>query len=151
MVGSGQFMNENSIFISTNNGSNWESILVVNDPFVWKCIIDTGRFIFISSIQNGLFRSSDFGLTWIHIDPIINGCGLGYGAISSLPYGTLFAGCRDSSYRSTDRGSSWSPFFQHQQVSPGLYHMIVKDTYGDLYATYGGFGSANGATAIYRA
>jgi hypothetical protein len=69
--------------------------------------VDT--FVFAAT-QNGIFRSSDDGSTWIRtFDSTENNWfySLAIIASDSSPYTTLFAGCDDGIYSSTDTGRSW--------------------------------------------
>ncbi len=98
-----------SIFLSTNNGESWTS---VNNGFPTnasgvECFTVSDNSIFVGSDIGGIYRSTNYGASWIY-------CGFRDTTIFSLTIaGTyLFAGTKCCGnqviFRSTDNGKSWS-------------------------------------------
>ncbi len=81
------------VYISSDNGANWT--LSLNEPWVTS-ILTIGSNIFVGSIGNGVWRSTNYGNTWIQIND-----GLSSGAYNVLSLGAddqyLFAGTVSSS------------------------------------------------------
>ncbi|MEH0471630.1 RICIN domain-containing protein [Streptomyces sp. B21-097] len=110
--------------------------------------------LLLGTRKNGLWRSTDYGVTWRQVSsfPVKDGAGSGAG-ISFVTYGpagsrTIYAGVADKSvplYRSTDGGSTW-------QAVPGQpsgllpQHGVVSGD-GSLYLTYTDDLGPNGVTA----
>lgn len=111
------------------------------------------RTLLLGSRKNGLWRSTDYGVTWRQVSsfPVKNGASSGAG-ISFVTYGkagskTIYVGVGDSStslYRSTDGGRTW-------QAVPGQptgqlpQHGVVSGD-GSLYLTYTNALGPNGVT-----
>ncbi|MCX2180787.1 RICIN domain-containing protein [Streptomyces sp. SKN60] len=112
------------------------------------------RTLLLGSRKNGLWRSTDFGVTWRQVSsfPVKDGASSGAG-ISFVTYGpagskTVYVGVADKStslYRSTDGGSTW-------QAVPGQptgrlpQHGVLSGD-GSLYLTYTDALGPNGVTA----
>ncbi|WP_330327824.1 RICIN domain-containing protein [Streptomyces pseudovenezuelae] len=110
--------------------------------------------LLLGTRKNGLWRSTDYGVTWSQVSsfPVKDGAGSG-GGISFVTYGpagskTVYVGVADKStslYRSTDGGSTW-------QAVPGRptgqmpQHGVVSGD-GSLYLTYTDALGPNGVTA----
>ena len=59
----------NQVFISDNNGNNWiaaNNDSIINDAFYSVAISDS--FIYAGTFYNGIYRSGDNGISWIHIN-----------------------------------------------------------------------------------
>ncbi|WP_053847136.1 RICIN domain-containing protein [Streptomyces sp. NRRL B-24085] len=111
------------------------------------------RTLLLGTRKNGLWRSSDYGMTWRQVSsfPVKDGAGSG-GGISFVTYGpagskTVYVGVGDKStslYRSTDGGSTW-------QAVPGQptgelpQHGVISGD-GSLYLTYTNNLGPNGVT-----
>ncbi|MEX0172843.1 RICIN domain-containing protein [Streptomyces sp. LMG1-1-1.1] len=110
--------------------------------------------LLLGTRKNGLWRSTDSGVTWRQVPsfPVKDGAGSGAG-ISFVTYGpagsrTIYVGVADRStslYRSTDGGGSW-------QAVPGQptgqlpQHGVLSGD-GSLYVTYTDALGPNGVTA----
>ncbi|MFJ5136826.1 RICIN domain-containing protein [Streptomyces sp. NPDC088707] len=121
-----------------------------------RLVIDPSdnRTLLLGTRRNGLWRSTDSGVTWRQVSsfPVKDGASSGAG-ISFVTYGpagsrTIYAGVADRStslYRSTDGGSTW-------QAVPGQptgqlpQHGVLSGD-GSLYLTYTNALGPNGVTA----
>lgn len=111
------------------------------------------RTLYLGSRKNGLWRSTDFGVTWGQVAgfPVKNGASSGVG-LSFVTFGptgskTIYVGVADKStslYRSTDGGATW-------QAVPGQptgqlpQHGVLSGD-GSLYVTYTNAPGPNGVT-----
>ncbi|MBL1094012.1 MULTISPECIES: RICIN domain-containing protein [Streptomyces] len=121
-----------------------------------RLVIDPAHHgtLLLGTRKNGLWRSTDYGVTWSQVSsfPVKDGASSG-GGISFVTYGpagsrTVYVGVNDKSaslYRSTDGGSTW-------QAVPGQptgqlpQHGVVSGD-GSLYLTYTNTLGPNGVTA----
>jgi len=121
-----------------------------------RLVIDPAHHgtLLLGTRKNGLWRSTDYGVTWHQVSsfPVKDGASSG-GGISFVTYGpadskTIYVGVADRStslYRSTDGGSTW-------QAVPGQptgqlpQHGVVSGD-GSLYLTYTNNLGPNGVTA----
>ncbi|WP_314617321.1 RICIN domain-containing protein [Streptomyces stackebrandtii] len=112
------------------------------------------RTLLLGTRKNGLWRSTDSGVTWRQVSsfPVKDGAssGAGISFVTYSPAGdrTIYVGVADKStslYRSTDGGSTW-------QAVPGQpagqlpQHAVVSGD-GSLYLTYTNALGPNGVTA----
>ncbi|GAA4465407.1 RICIN domain-containing protein [Phytohabitans houttuyneae] len=110
--------------------------------------------LLLGTRKNGLWRSTDYGVTWSQVSsfPVKNGASSGAG-ISFVTYGpagseTIYAGVADTStslYRSTDGGSSWQAV-SGQPTGQMPQHGVLSGD-GSLYLTYTNNVGPNDATA----
>lgn len=110
--------------------------------------------LYLGTRKNGLWRSTDYGVTWNQVSsfPVKDGgsSGVGLSFVTFGPAGskTIYVGVADkttSLYRSTDGGSTW-------QAVPGqptgqLPHHGVLSGDGSLYLTYTDVPGPNGVKA----
>lgn len=99
--------------------------------------------LLLGSRKNGLWRSTDYGVTWRQVSsfPVKNGASSGAG-ISFVTYGnagskTIYVGVGDSStslYRSTDNGRTWQAV-AGQPTGQTPHHGVVSGD-GSLYLSY---------------
>lgn len=110
--------------------------------------------LYLGTRKNGLWRSTDYGVTWSQVAgfPVKDGASSGVG-LSFVTFGpsgsrTIYVGVADkttSLYRSTDGGSTW-------QAVPGQpagqlpQHGVLSGD-GSLYLTYTNAPGPNGVTA----
>ncbi|GAA4541141.1 RICIN domain-containing protein [Streptomyces collinus] len=114
---------------------------------------DNGTLL-LGTRKNGLWRSSDHGVTWRQVSsfPVKDGAGSGAG-ISFVTYGpagskTIYVGVNDRStslYRSTDGGSTWQAV-SGQPTGQLPQHGVLSGD-GSLYLTYTNNLGPNGVTA----
>ncbi|MFF9866335.1 RICIN domain-containing protein [Streptomyces sp. NPDC013953] len=110
--------------------------------------------LLLGTRKNGLWRSTDHGVTWRQVSafPVKDGASSGAG-ISFVTYGpagskTVYAGVADkhtSLYRSTDGGSTWQAV-SGQPTGQMPQHGVLSGD-GSLYLTYADSLGPNGATA----
>ncbi|NEA68491.1 RICIN domain-containing protein [Streptomyces sp. SID12488] len=110
--------------------------------------------LLLGTRKNGLWRSTDSGVTWGQVSsfPIKDGAGSGAG-ISFVTYGpagsnTVYVGVADKSrslYRSTDGGSTWQAV-SGQPTGQMPQHGVLSGD-GSLYLTYTDVVGPNGVTA----
>ncbi|MFI1508858.1 RICIN domain-containing protein [Streptomyces sp. NPDC020597] len=121
-----------------------------------RLVIDPAdnRNLLLGSRKNGLWRSTDYGVTWSQVSsfPVKDGAGSGAG-ISFVTYGkagskTIYVGVGDRStslYRSTDGGSSWQAVSGQPNGQLPQHGVLSGD--GSLYLTYTDNLGPNGVTA----
>ncbi|MEE1837654.1 RICIN domain-containing protein [Streptomyces sp. SP17KL33] len=110
--------------------------------------------LLLGSRKNGLWRSTDHGVTWRQVSsfPVKDGASSGAG-ISFVTYGpvgskTIYVGVGDRStslYRSTDDGSTWQAV-SGQPTGQLPQHGVLSGD-GSLYLTYTDNLGPNGVTA----
>ncbi|MEU6947777.1 RICIN domain-containing protein [Streptomyces sp. NPDC046316] len=110
--------------------------------------------LLLGSRKNGLWRSTDHGVTWSQVSsfPVKDGASSG-GGISFVTYGpagskTVYVGVADRStslYRSTDGGSTWQAV--SGQPAGQMPQRGVLSGDGSLYLTYTDNLGPNGVTA----
>ncbi|MFI8105289.1 RICIN domain-containing protein [Streptomyces sp. NPDC086023] len=121
-----------------------------------RLVIDPSdnRTLLLGTRKNGLWRSTDSGVTWRQVSsfPVKDGASSGAG-ISFVTYGpagsnTVYVGVADkgtSLYRSTDGGSTWQAV-AGQPTGRFPQHGVVSGD-GSLYLTYTDALGPNGVTA----
>lgn len=112
------------------------------------------RTLLLGTRKNGLWRSTDYGVTWSQVPsfPVKDGASSGAG-ISFVTYGpagskTIYVGVADKStslYRSTDGGSTWQAV-SGQPTGQLPQHGVLSGD-GSLYLTYTDNLGPNGVTA----
>ena len=110
--------------------------------------------LLLGTRKNGLWRSTDYGVTWRQVSslPVKDGASSG-GGISFVTYGpagsrTIYVGVGDQStslYRSTDGGSTWQAV-PGQPTGQMPQHGVLSGD-GSLYLTYTNDLGPNGVTA----
>ncbi|WP_407992030.1 RICIN domain-containing protein [Kitasatospora sp. CMC57] len=110
--------------------------------------------LYLGTRKNGLWRSTDYGVTWGQVGsfPVKDGASSGVG-LSFVTFGpagskTIYVGVADkgtSLYRSTDGGSTWQSVAG--QPKGQLPHHGVLSGDGSMYLTYGNNPGPNGVTA----
>jgi hypothetical protein len=110
--------------------------------------------VYLGTRKNGLWRSTDYGVTWSQVGsfPVKDGASSGVG-LSFVTFGpsgsrTVYVGVADKStslYRSTDDGATWQAV--HGQPTGQLPQHGVLSGDGSLYLTYTNAPGPNGVTA----
>ncbi|MEU3692724.1 RICIN domain-containing protein [Streptomyces narbonensis] len=121
-----------------------------------RLVIDPSdnRTLLLGTRKNGLWRSTDSGVTWRQVSsfPVKDGASSGAG-ISFVTYGpaggnTVYVGVADKStslYRSTDGGTTWRAV-PGQPTGQLPQHGVLSGD-GSLYLTYTNAPGPNGVTA----
>ncbi|WP_441247587.1 RICIN domain-containing protein [Kitasatospora sp. McL0602] len=121
-----------------------------------RLVIDPANHdtLLLGTRKNGLWRSTDAGMTWSQVSsfPVKDGASSG-GGISFVTYGpsgsgTVYVGVADKStslYRSTDGGSTWQAV-SGQPTGQVPQHGVLSGD-GSLYLTYTNVLGPNGVTA----
>lgn len=131
------------ILRSADYGEAWDTIgsNKINEYIFSLCNSDSG--IVYAGTKDGVYRSTDWGLTWVHKPPVRD---FTYAVISGNE-NEVFAGVsyidgESGVYRSTNRGDSWQKY--------GLQNLAVTslslDEQGGLLAV----GAGNGHLYLYR-
>ncbi|MFS8095691.1 RICIN domain-containing protein [Lentzea alba] len=112
------------------------------------------RTLYLGTRQNGLWRSTDHGVTWSQVSafPVKDGASSGVG-LSFVTFGpagsrTIYVGVADkttSLYRSTDGGATWDAV--PGQPAGYLPHHGVLSGDGSFYVTYTDVPGPNGVKA----
>ncbi len=125
------------IFLSTDNGKNWESINHgLQSKVIHKIFLD-GITIFAGT-DSGAYISTDNGFNWNAINSGLSGLGVWSFAVSKSIFGdsTYLAGTWKGIYSSTDRGKNWKAAGLSYTTMP-VHSIIVKDNF-IFAATFGG-------------
>jgi hypothetical protein len=108
--------------------------------------------IYLGTRKNGLWRSTDYGVTWSQVSsfPVKDGAssGVGLSFVTFGPGRTIYVGVADkttSLYRSTDGGGTWQAVAG--QPTGQLPHHGVLSGDGSLYLTYTDVPGPNGVKA----
>ncbi len=112
------------------------------------------RTLYLGTRKNGLWRSTDYGVTWSQVGsfPVKDGASSGVG-LSFVTFGpagskTIYVGVADkgtSLYRSTDGGGSWQAVPSQPKGQLPQHGVLSGD--GSLYLTYTNAPGPNGVTA----
>uniref|UniRef100_A0AAU2VEP4 RICIN domain-containing protein n=1 Tax=Streptomyces sp. NBC_00003 TaxID=2903608 RepID=A0AAU2VEP4_9ACTN len=110
--------------------------------------------LYLGTRKNGLWRSTDYGVTWKQVAgfPVKDGASSGVG-LSFVTFGpsgsrTIYVGVADkttSLYRSTDGGSTWQAVPGQPKGQLPQHGVLSGD--GSLYLTYTNTPGPNGVTA----
>ncbi|MDH6455309.1 MULTISPECIES: RICIN domain-containing protein [unclassified Streptomyces] len=167
-LGAGTYTNEwagnGAILRSTDRGRTFKRTnlpfkLGANEPGRGageRLVVDPADHgtLLLGTRKNGLWRSTDYGVTWTQVSsfPVKDGASSG-GGISFVTYGpagsrTVYVGVNDKStslYRSTDGGGTWQAL-PGQPTGQLPQHGVVSGD-GSLYLTYTNALGPNDVTA----
>jgi hypothetical protein len=111
--------------------------------YIHALAIDSSGRIYAGSINNGMYRSTDDGITWSQINS-----GLTTRRVHSIavhPSGSIFIGTDSGGvYRSTNNGDNWSPI---GLVGKVVFSIAIKSS-GEIFAGYSYPNLINGG--VYR-
>jgi hypothetical protein len=121
--------NGDGIFVSTNNGENWDNINEgLQNKFVHTILIN-GKTIFAGT-DSGASISTDNGANWSTIDSGLSGLGVWSLAVNTGVPGdtTIFAGTWSGVYSSTDNGKNWKVTGLSSTITP-VHSVIIYKNY----------------------
>jgi photosystem II stability/assembly factor-like uncharacterized protein len=100
---------EESLYVSTNNGGSWKRAdttgITVPHKF-YSCLATNGPFLFAGTYDNGVFRSTDHGVSWTALK---NGLPANLYVSSVDINGTsILIGTLNGVFLSTDNGDTWT-------------------------------------------
>ena len=130
--------NGDGIFISKDNGVNWDSLNVGLDSKVIHSIFINGTTIFAGT-EAGASFSTNNGLNWSTINSGLAGKGVWSFAVSDNKFSTstIFAGTWSGIYTSSNNGTSWEVTGLSSTTMP-VHTIIVHDPSNIFAATLGG-------------
>ncbi len=105
------------IIRSTNNGESWEPVNAGLTNLFVRCLIVNSRNIIFAGTNDGVFLSTDNGITWqsANLDNMI------ISTFASSRQGDIFAGTFDQGiFYSSNDGKTWIP------VNNGLRHQKIR-------------------------
>ncbi|HET9137004.1 MAG TPA: T9SS type A sorting domain-containing protein [Candidatus Kapabacteria bacterium] len=134
------------IIRSPDDGINWGEIsgfLTTDAPYYYEgsfsgLLTNSEGSIFVSSLADGIFRSTDNGSTWDQLNK-----GITDHSLSSLALarnGDLYTGGKNTIYRSTDNALNWSPLKTNFPTSAKSVTAIVENVQGNLIAAIDSIG-----------
>ena len=123
---------QGGVFLSTDNGNNWEPVNSGITSNTVKCFAVSDSGLFAGTIDAGIFLSKDNGASWKAVNN-----GLANLSIQSLAVSgsNLFAGTMGSGvFLSTNSGANWKSF-NEGSINNSIYNLTISDT--NLYASTG--------------
>jgi photosystem II stability/assembly factor-like uncharacterized protein len=93
-------------------------------------IIDSSGNVFAGTYRNGIYRSTDYGDNWTHINTDLTGVSVVSFAINS--FGHIYAGTDSGVYRSTDNGDNWTKIIIDSNIY-GISSFALNFS-GDIFA-----------------
>jgi photosystem II stability/assembly factor-like uncharacterized protein len=134
------------IIRSSDDGINWQEIsptLTSNNPYYYEgsfsgLTTNSEESIFVSSLTDGIFRSTDNGLTWDQLNK-----GIVDHSLSSLALdrnGNLYTGGKNIIYKSYDNGLNWSALTTNFSNSTKAVTAIVENIQGNIIAAVDSIG-----------
>jgi len=112
---------------SSNNGQSW-GFLTGPNQLANTLLFTSSKMILAGSVQDGIYRSPDFGATWQQIGL----SGKTVWALAENARGWIFAGTQDGLNISTDGGETWS--LLETEPNGMAVTAIAIDPNGVLYA-----------------
>src|SRR5690606_18639018 len=128
-VGTGYILQGDGVYYSTNGGEDWIQ-RGLSGQTVYSLTIDGEGSLFAGTKDNGVYKSTDHGLTWVQIN---NGLYNNNIFRVKIAPGNLLFACSESDggiYRSTNLGESW----EIKGVTAGTINRATFDEKGDLFA-----------------
>lgn len=120
------------VFMSTNNGDNWEPTGLTSNVNAYCMLIDELDYIYVG--EYGMYRSTNGGLNWTSINSGASTWFVHSIAINSLGY--LFRGTYEGVYRSTNQGDTWTNISTGIE-SQDVYALIVNQSNRAFAGTWG--------------
>ncbi len=121
---------DEGVFTSTNDGEQWVQTTFVGNDFCTYLEKDSFNRVYRINRGDGIYRSSDLGISWEKIDNGINSIWVNAIAIDSS--NNLYAGTRYGDiFKSTDDGYNW---FLVKEGSDAIFAISVSPN-GSVFAT----------------
>ncbi len=120
-----------NIYFSTNRGNQW--IPIYNLPSqsnITTVNWGMNKSMYVGTYEDGLFYSSNMGLSWASINNGLENKRIWCFLIASP--NKYFTSVYGGTYFSTNEGNTWNKFW------PGTTTIMNQNTYGDLFAGYDG-------------
>ncbi len=121
--------NGDGIFVSTDNGENWDSINVGMQSKTVHAFLANGNTVFAGT-EAGVSISTDNGKSWNSINSGLSGLGVWSLGVNSDISGdtTIFAGTWSGVYSTTDKGKNWKATGLSNTSVP-VHSIIVHKNY----------------------
>ncbi len=140
IVGMGEGNNVGYLFISDDNGANWEQVTIPNNTQEIQAFAKLGSNLYFCSYDNGIFKSTNNGTSWTRI---ASGTPVYRGSCMEVMGSTLFLGTQaDGVLKSTDEGVTWQSIGNPQSLTM-VSSLAVKNS--SLFVTYSGWSYENAA------
>ena len=124
--------NPTSLFTTSNMGSSWN----IADTGIKGAVLDIAvdpvtSGILLAATENGVFRSTNSGVSWTQSLPLVYVLSLARSAVTST---TIYALSPNNVYLSSDNGATWQ--YQGSVSSTGYFEGLVTDpaTASTVYA-----------------
>jgi hypothetical protein len=105
------------MFLSTNNGTNWNTVNNGLTNTSIQALAVSGTNVFTGTYNGGIFLTTDNGTSWTAVSTGLTNTNVFAIAVSGT---NLFAGTRLGMFLSTNNGTSWS------DVSTGLTNNYIQ-------------------------
>lgn len=129
------------VAISSDNGESWKEASsfpkrknIYDARTIVSCIeLDQNGYIYAGTINDGVFRSIDNGVSWYKSNKGIKENRLDIRSIHATKEGRIFLSCYGSIYYSNDYGTSWLKSSDGLDTYPEISN-IIEVTKGNLFA-----------------
>lgn len=158
------------VYVSHDGGSNWQLLAaaattdiptrigsIAVDPFNASHLVIGGVSHAFDDVREGLYRSTDGGVTWSRISAIAAGRYRGHHILfhpteQNTLYASVFArGTRSGVWRSTDGGASWSQLTDGLPNGSRIFRGALAIAPSDPDRIYAQLADSNGGVlGIYR-
>ncbi|MBN1760524.1 MAG: hypothetical protein JW863_19500 [Chitinispirillaceae bacterium] len=129
-----------SIYRSSDNCATWSNVCAsIGENIYVKALEMNADYLFVLSVNNGVFRSADSGVTWTAVNDgiddinslesiVVMGNNIFVGGSKHVPSGSNHA-----VFRSPDNGTTWSPSDSGIADATSIYSLMISGP--DIIAT----------------